>query len=107
MRDDDESLPNELSAAIELLRAAEPVRAAWRAEVLRRAAATRRAPFRVSMSVPWAIAAESPARSPARREARSSRARTRLPLSRHPTATQPRFSQLVQRHRTERRACRS
>lgn len=57
MRDDDESLPNELSTAIELLRADEPVRPEWRAEVLRRAAAARRAPFRVSMSVPWAIAA--------------------------------------------------
>lgn len=56
MRDDDRGLPAELSDAVELLRRDEPVRAEWRDAVLARA---RRRPRerRISMSVPWAIAA--------------------------------------------------
>jgi hypothetical protein len=69
MRDhDDDTLSSELSDAIELLRAKPPVRPEWRDELLRRASeASSMSPTpatpatrprrRVSLSVPWALAA--------------------------------------------------
>lgn len=64
MRDEQhDTLSGDLSDAVELLRQAPPVRAAWREELLR-AASTERAlkpgvkpARRVSLSVPWALAA--------------------------------------------------
>jgi hypothetical protein len=56
MRDDDDRLPTPLADALPMLRELPELRAEWRAEVLREAAMP--APVRrVSLSVPWAIAA--------------------------------------------------
>ena len=56
MRDDEDRLPTALADALPVLRELPEVRAEWRAEVLREVG--RPAPVRrVSLSVPWAIAA--------------------------------------------------
>jgi hypothetical protein len=55
MPDRDDELPDDLIDAVELLRVEEPMRAEWREGVLRRAALPAKA--RISLSVPWAIAA--------------------------------------------------
>lgn len=62
MRDqDDETMSSELSDAIELLREKPIVRREWRDELLRRASESTAAPTRsmrrVSLTMPWAIAA--------------------------------------------------
>jgi hypothetical protein len=62
MRDDarqenDEDLPAPLSDTLPLLRELPPVRAQWRAGVLSEVARSRKPERRVSLSVPWAIAA--------------------------------------------------
>lgn len=55
---DDDQLPGVLGKAVESLRDAPAVRPEWRAEVLRRAAAERApAARRLTISIPWAIAA--------------------------------------------------
>jgi len=56
MRDDDDRLPPPLADAVPLLRELPEVRAEWRAEVLGEVAG-RKSARRVSLSVPWAIAA--------------------------------------------------
>ena len=50
-------LPETLARAVDLLRQEEAPRAEWRAELLRRAATKRRSARRVTLTVPWAIAA--------------------------------------------------
>lgn len=60
MRDDNhDTMPSDLAEAIDLLREAPPVRPEWRSELLRRAeAATEpKQARRVSVSMPWALAA--------------------------------------------------
>jgi len=55
--DDDDRLPVPLTDAVSLLRELPPVRAEWRADVLREVTTAGRPPRRVSLSIPWAIAA--------------------------------------------------
>jgi hypothetical protein len=57
MREPDEGLPAPLAHAIPLLRELPEMRAEWRAEVLREAASAPRQVRRVSVTLPWAIAA--------------------------------------------------
>jgi hypothetical protein len=58
MRDDDlDRLPGPLSDALPLLRELPTVRAEWRADVLREVARPHKPMRRVSLSLPWAIAA--------------------------------------------------
>jgi hypothetical protein len=61
MRDDNQNdtMPSDLAEAIDLLRETPPVRREWRSELLRRAEAqTATTPVRrLSLSVPWALAA--------------------------------------------------
>jgi hypothetical protein len=52
-----DDLPETLTQAVDLLRREEVPTAEWRAELLRRASVRARAPRRVTLSLPWAIAA--------------------------------------------------
>jgi 1,4-alpha-glucan branching enzyme len=56
MRDDEDRLPTPLADALPMLRELPELRAEWRADVLREVSSTKSV-RRVSLSVPWAIAA--------------------------------------------------